>query len=669
MYFQNSKNILSIQNGLWKELAVVYIVGLVVLGAYALLAGQDANWDLQNYHIYAAYALLHWRYPLDVGPGGFQAYLNPLPYLPPFLARKILPPALASLFLAALQGTIVPLTWLVAGSLQNKTSLSPVKRVLATITGCTSATLISELGTSFADLMLATPVLCGVLALLSSKPSKSKLTEPLLIAAGLAVGLSSGLKLTNCFYLVGLCFAGLIPLRKPIRVFGSELSILGGFLIGFVITDGPWSVYLWEEFGNPIFPGLNTVFRSNSAALSDFTDMRFLPSGWLNALSYPLRIARGEHPTAELPFSDPRFLMTFLLAMMAIPLSLRFREPSRGIGTTIPVTVIRLIIFVFVSFLVWQHVFSIERYALALEVLAGVLLIDLTSRIVSIRLQTSSCIIVTGLALGFTQPTDFWHRPWSEAFKANFPPVLRKPAAFLIVSYPNGYWASILPSASRFYGIVPIGLATGGVLQAQLVQGLRNAPNGEVWTLGADVPMGDIVRAGLANLGYAPAEPCVRAQSLWWIDTVFCRAKHVGKRPSAAADMKQNTTIDFSRAGAGWIYETSGWLNADDRGTKILGSVAQLIFWPEPSDLPLSLEATFIGPLAGGTLKMIIDHKIMTKLVLPEGEKTLTQAICLPKSSHNEVTLDIQVESRSSQPNLTMKSMKLTSSGLRRCQG
>ena len=67
------------------------------------MAGQDASWDLQNYHGYTAYALPHWRYPLDVGTGGFHGYSNPLPYLVPYGLRHLLPPLAAGLLIADLQ--------------------------------------------------------------------------------------------------------------------------------------------------------------------------------------------------------------------------------------------------------------------------------------------------------------------------------------------------------------------------------------------------------------------------------------------------------------------------------------------------------------------------------------------------------------------------------------
>ena len=47
----------------------------------AYLAGEDINWDWQNYHDYAGFALVHGRFDVDVAPGGFQSFLNPLIYL------------------------------------------------------------------------------------------------------------------------------------------------------------------------------------------------------------------------------------------------------------------------------------------------------------------------------------------------------------------------------------------------------------------------------------------------------------------------------------------------------------------------------------------------------------------------------------------------------------
>ena len=40
--------------------------------------GQDANWDLLNYHLYNGFAFLHSRSARDLLPTGLQSYLNPV---------------------------------------------------------------------------------------------------------------------------------------------------------------------------------------------------------------------------------------------------------------------------------------------------------------------------------------------------------------------------------------------------------------------------------------------------------------------------------------------------------------------------------------------------------------------------------------------------------------
>lgn len=46
-----------------KEFAAVALVAIVLAAGWAAFVGQDANWDLRNYHFYAPYAWLSgtWR--------------------------------------------------------------------------------------------------------------------------------------------------------------------------------------------------------------------------------------------------------------------------------------------------------------------------------------------------------------------------------------------------------------------------------------------------------------------------------------------------------------------------------------------------------------------------------------------------------------------------------
>ncbi|MFQ5767967.1 MAG: hypothetical protein ACE5ID_08295, partial [Acidobacteriota bacterium] len=44
------------------ETGLALLAGMIGGVAVSLLLGQDVNWDLQNYHLYTPYALLHGRH-------------------------------------------------------------------------------------------------------------------------------------------------------------------------------------------------------------------------------------------------------------------------------------------------------------------------------------------------------------------------------------------------------------------------------------------------------------------------------------------------------------------------------------------------------------------------------------------------------------------------------
>src|SRR3954447_18756256 len=49
-----------------------------VFGMLSVELGQDANWDLKNYHLYNAYGLLHGRLKVDLAAAAMQSFFNPL---------------------------------------------------------------------------------------------------------------------------------------------------------------------------------------------------------------------------------------------------------------------------------------------------------------------------------------------------------------------------------------------------------------------------------------------------------------------------------------------------------------------------------------------------------------------------------------------------------------
>src|SRR5262245_2821872 len=61
------------------------VLCLFVGAAASVGLGQDANWDLRNYHLYNPFAFLNDRFWVDLIPAGVQSTFNPLIDLPYFI--------------------------------------------------------------------------------------------------------------------------------------------------------------------------------------------------------------------------------------------------------------------------------------------------------------------------------------------------------------------------------------------------------------------------------------------------------------------------------------------------------------------------------------------------------------------------------------------------------
>jgi len=83
---------------------LIGVIGCLIFGCYSLLAGQDVNWKLRNYHLYNAYAFVYDGIGFDYAPAGIQTYLNPLLDLPYFYLSRIPSPAQYGFIFGMLQG-------------------------------------------------------------------------------------------------------------------------------------------------------------------------------------------------------------------------------------------------------------------------------------------------------------------------------------------------------------------------------------------------------------------------------------------------------------------------------------------------------------------------------------------------------------------------------------
>lgn len=432
------------------------------------LLGKEMMWDTLDYHLYAGFSALHDRFGRDYFAAGPQSYFNPYVYVPFYLlATSGLPAIVATSILAVLQSAILWLTYEMAVVLTP--SEPPARRVaigaLAAVLAFANPILISELGSSYCDIITAELVLAGWLLLVRAFRSPGTAG---ILCAGLLLGAVSALKLTNAASaLSALALVLFLPAswRARIRLTAIFALALGA---GFVTVAAPWALRLQQQFGNPLFPLLNDVFRSPQYTTGSMLDYRFIPGSFAAALWRPFAIAA---PVAmiddEFPSPDLRYAVLLILAMLAL-LHLLWRRaasarPARSASASPAAG--RMLAALGCGFLVnwilWLRMAANGRYFLAMACVAAVLVVVLAFRLFAARPKVRNYLIgaiFSVQALQLAQGAAYRiHVPWNGGpwFDVSVPDSLaRRPRLYLLYGNPSGsFLAPFLPSGSGFVNI------------------------------------------------------------------------------------------------------------------------------------------------------------------------------------------------------------------------
>lgn len=380
----------------WRAIAITSFV-LVLLAA--LMQGQDANWDLRNYHFYTASALLDGRLDQDIAVAQLQTWHNPALDLPfAWLVRIGTPGWLVSLWLAlpaflallfALR--LLDLAWPLGRSL--------TRTVLAGLIGATGAAVLPSIGTTFNDAFVAAGILAALWWIIEADGRRP--TWHVWLPAGLVAGAAAGFKLTGALYCVGLVATAVAfgPARTmPARLLW--LAVGGG--LGTVVTAGPWALYLWQVFGNPLFPYFNDWFASPDALPLSHNDLRFVPQGW-DAWLVPFHLLVDSQRFSESKVADPRLLLG-LLALFAC--SIAPRNPQHRLR-------ISLLAFALTSYVAWISIYGIYRYTFALELLCSVAVAGMLTTFLHDRVGKIGLAVLWLACLGIGNRPNWGRVPFS----------------------------------------------------------------------------------------------------------------------------------------------------------------------------------------------------------------------------------------------------------------
>jgi len=428
----------------------------LVFGFYSLWLGADANWDLQNYHLYSPFAWLHGKLLTDLAPAGAVTYFNPLLDVFWFNLNAYFPSRVAGFLMGALHGLTFVL--LVAIARHVWPTLPDDDRyrlpILLAAAGCLTGNFLSGLGNSMGDDTTALLILAGLLVALTNWERLGSLSLPAIAAvlgSGLVVGLGVGLKLTNGVYAAALCLSLLIyPSTFFVRLRTSFLFGIG-VLAGFAITGGYWMFHMWRLFGNPLYPQFSGIF-SNPMTRSGgiVTDVDYLPHGLFEALFWPFIITANSHRVGEVTIHQIIWALVYVALCCVIVVFIK-RRLARVRERVFDPRQSFVILFVCIGFVFWMKLFGVYRYIVPIEVLAPMVLLLALQYLMPERRARRTAVILLAIASAFVcalGARTLGHEEWADPlYHAQLPPLSEPERTTVIMYGGRSAWAWI---ATRF---------------------------------------------------------------------------------------------------------------------------------------------------------------------------------------------------------------------------
>jgi len=446
------------------------VAGIDILGIWlspvllglsgAFLLRPDANWDLANYHYYNPWAFLNGRLGYDILPAGVQSFLNPFLDMPFYWGNLYLPGRLTAFCLALVQGTIISAVYMLARRLlfSRAVAQDALGALAIAFVGITGAVSLSEIGAVFYDYIGAAGLAFCLLLLIPAKVDEVSLDRPSwrIVLAGFILGGAFGLKQTNVYLVVGITLA--LPLLAG-RAGGTAAAIaafLVGELCGALLFGGFWAWVLWSHFHNPIFPFFNAVFQSPLAPISNVRDLRWFPHGWAEWLFYPWVFFWNPYRIAELSLRDPRIPALFLAVPLGALLLALTKAPSDSVERQKRRRFLRFCLGALgLSYVCWLALFSVQRYALALEVMAPLVCVLVAAELPWRRLRVPVGVLILAGMLTTFSVVDWgrgdWHAFHGRIVDAVLPDLGQTGQDLVLLrTLPSAFVAPFFPAGTRF---------------------------------------------------------------------------------------------------------------------------------------------------------------------------------------------------------------------------
>jgi hypothetical protein len=452
--------------GVTKRFAGLPAIGALVIcgaaGLFSVVLGPDNYWDLRFYHLYVPWAYLHQRYLYDVAPAEYQSFFNPIAdFLFYGMVSSTLNemPRTIAFIMGAVHGFNAVLIAAIACHVLRPREqwARMVLRVGAVLIGISGAGFVPLVGTTSNDLVNSIFVLGALLGILRIAGSPGERPAWRGFAwAGLCAGVGLGLKYTAAVYMPGFVVVALmvaIRRRTPagFAVFGACAAL------SFLALAGHHLFTLWRDFGNPTFPMLNNIFKSPYFELESGMQNEFQARNFWQLIAYPFYwVKTNSYVVAELPLRDWRGAMAYLAiiaALLARVAGLARKEPRRNAGgETCGLGLV--FIFAIMSYFVWAYVFGNYRYAVALEMLTGVIIMGTVIWLVRGRgRRMAAAIVLLTIAAATTVYPNWGRGRYGERYvDVRVPPLPAHSIVLISTRQPVAFFIPYAEPTAQFIG-------------------------------------------------------------------------------------------------------------------------------------------------------------------------------------------------------------------------
>lgn len=440
---------------------------LVTGGFISVWLGQDANWDLKNYHIYNPWAFLHGRFSIDLFAAGLQTYFNPLLDLPYyFFAFEWLPdqPRAVAFLMGLPYGLLIFCLLYSTHIVLADLKIGPLYRIPVTILlaafGASGAATVPQVGTTFNEVYIGALIIAGVAVLLSGlKQSAPSFNQRTIFWGGLIFGLAAGLKLTAGLYAPAAVIALMLVAGQGRHAIAAAVVFSLAWGLGFAITYGWWAYQLYSLTGNPMFPLFEGIFGTSWLGTGSWMDNQFKAKTLSLALLYPFFwIDASTRTVAEPVFSDPRYAIALLafvflgtmlvLRRLGQPLSLQNTANAR-----MPKTSVFVLVFIAIAYAIWLKMFSILRYAVSIEVMLGLaigIILIIGARLLHVMISERALMICAAVLLAVvavkTKYPEWGRAQYGDTMLKVQPVALAPGSMIILLGSPNAY---VLPDIAR----------------------------------------------------------------------------------------------------------------------------------------------------------------------------------------------------------------------------